>query len=194
MAAVRPAPVPPLPLQPRAGHQVLWHHRQGTPQSRAEDPFVFGFARILSIKSTDEVPDPVIFGPLDPDPVLFSTDPDPTCNNGFIKLFLSWTKYISESTNSSIKWWVIISNFIRTYLKYKYIFFFISISGRIRSRIRSRIRIFFLGWAGSGSGSVEKKIRILIPGTNLYILLANRTSVEPFMTLLKTEIQKSKNI
>ena len=27
----------------------------------------------------------------DPDPVLFSTDPDPdpTCNNGFIKLFLS---------------------------------------------------------------------------------------------------------
>ena len=36
-------------------------------------------------------PDPVIFGPPDPDPVLFSTDPDPdpTCNNGFIKLFLS---------------------------------------------------------------------------------------------------------
>ena len=33
--------------------------------------------------------DPVIFGPPDPDPVLFSTDPDPTCNNGFIKLFLS---------------------------------------------------------------------------------------------------------
>ena len=87
--------------------------------------------------------DPVIFGPPDPDPVLFSTDPDPdpTCNNGFIKLFLSWTKYKSESTNSSIKWWVIISNFIPTYLKYKYIFFFISISGRIRSRIR--IRNFF---------------------------------------------------
>ena len=33
--------------------------------------------------------DPVIFGPPDPDPELFSTDPDPTCNNGFIKLFLS---------------------------------------------------------------------------------------------------------
>ena len=37
--------------------------------------------------------DPVIFGPPDPDPVLFSIDqdpdPDPTCNNGFIKLFLS---------------------------------------------------------------------------------------------------------
>ena len=52
-------------------------------------------------------------------------DPDPTCNNGFIKLFLSWTKYKSESTNSSIKWWVIISNFIPTNLKYKNIFFFI---------------------------------------------------------------------
>ena len=31
--------------------------------------------------------DPVIFG--HPDPVLFSTDPDPTCYNGFIKLCLS---------------------------------------------------------------------------------------------------------
>ena len=33
--------------------------------------------------------DPLIFGP--PDPVLFSADPDPdpTCNNGFIKLFSS---------------------------------------------------------------------------------------------------------
>ena len=33
--------------------------------------------------------DPLIFGPpdLDPDPVLFSSDPDPTCNNGFMKLF-----------------------------------------------------------------------------------------------------------
>ena len=70
-------------------------------------------------------------------------DPDPTCNNGFIKLFLSWTKYKSESTNSSIKWWVIISNFIPIYLKYKYIFFFFSISGRIRSRSRIRIRNFF---------------------------------------------------
>ena len=43
--------------------------------------------------------DPLIFGP--PDPVLFSLDPvpDPTCNNGFIKLFL--TKFKQESTNSS---------------------------------------------------------------------------------------------
>ena len=40
----------------------------------------------------DEDADPVgsvDFGPPDPDPVLFSTDPDPTCNNEFIKLFLS---------------------------------------------------------------------------------------------------------
>ena len=76
--------------------------------------------------------DPLIFG--QPDPVLFSTDPDPTCYNGSIKLFLSWTKYESESTTSSIKWWVIILNFIPTYLKCKYIFFFISISGQIRIR------------------------------------------------------------
>ena len=105
--------------------------------------------------------DPVIFG--QPDPVLFSTDPDPdpTCNNGVIKLFLSWTKYKSESTNSIIKWWVIISNFVPTYLKYKNIFFFISISGRIRSRIRFRIRIR------------GKKFRILIPAfnTDIYIYI-----------------------
>ena len=56
----------------------------------------------------------------DPDPVLFSTDPnpDPTCNNGVMKLFSSWTKYKPESTNSSKKWWFIISNFMPTYLKY----------------------------------------------------------------------------
>ena len=35
--------------------------------------------------------DPLICGLPDPDPVLFSLDPDPdpTCNNGFIKLFSS---------------------------------------------------------------------------------------------------------
>ena len=64
-------------------------------------------------------------------------DPDPTCHNGFIKLFSSWTKYKQESTNSSIKWWFKISNFMPTYLKHKYFFFFISISSRIRSRIRN---------------------------------------------------------
>ena len=44
--------------------------------------------------------DPLIFGPPDLDPLLFSfdpdPDPDPTCNNEFLKLILSWTKYISE--------------------------------------------------------------------------------------------------
>ena len=65
----------------------------------------------------------------DPDPVGYVdfSDPDPTCNNGFLRLFLSWKKYEPESTNSSIKWWFIMSNFMPTYLKYKYIVFFISI-------------------------------------------------------------------
>ena len=44
---------------------------------------------------------------------------------------------MSASINSSIKWWFIISNFIPTYLKYKYIFYFISISGLIRIRNRN---------------------------------------------------------
>ena len=43
--------------------------------------------------------DPLIFGPPDPDPLLFSLDPDPTCNNGFIDLF---SKNKPESTNSSL--------------------------------------------------------------------------------------------
>ena len=56
---------------------------------------------------------------------FFSLDlyPGPTCNNGFIKLFSSWTKYKPESTNSSLKWWFTRSNFMPTYLKYKYMFF-----------------------------------------------------------------------
>ena len=48
--------------------------------------------------------DPLIFGPPDPDSLLFSLDPDPTCNNGLIKLFSSLTKYKPESTNASWKW------------------------------------------------------------------------------------------
>ena len=102
--------------------------------------------------------DPLIFVP--PDPVLFSMDADPTCNNGFIKLFLSCTKYKSESTNSSIKWWVIISNFIPTYLRYKYIFFFISISGRIRIWIRNIFPAEL-----DPDPDPWKKCRILIPGS-----------------------------
>ena len=38
--------------------------------------------QITMVVGRDEDPDPVIFGPPDLDPVLFSTDPDPTCNNG----------------------------------------------------------------------------------------------------------------
>ena len=100
--------------------------------------------------------DPVIFGP--PDPVLFPMDPDsdPTCNNGVRILFSSWTKFKPESRNLSIKWWFIISNFMPTYLKYKYIFF-------LHFDFRSDPE-FFSSWAGSGS--VEKKFRILIPGYN----------------------------
>ena len=32
----------------------------------------------------------------DPDPVLFSLDPDPTCNNGFIKYF-----YLEQNINQN---------------------------------------------------------------------------------------------
>ena len=66
------------------------------------------------------IPDPVIL--CLPDPMNFSLDPDPTCNNGFIKLFSYWTKYKPELPNSSWKWWFIRSTFEPTYLKYKYIF------------------------------------------------------------------------
>ena len=67
--------------------------------------------------------DPLIFGL--PDPVLFSLDPDPnpTCYNGFIKLFSSSIKYTPELTKSSSKWWFIISTFMPTYLKYNTFFF-----------------------------------------------------------------------
>ena len=45
----------------------------------------------LFLNSMGEDPDPLIFGPPDPDSVLFSLvpDPDPTGNDGFIKLFSS---------------------------------------------------------------------------------------------------------
>jgi len=51
--------------------------------------------------------DPLIFGRPDPDSILYSLDPDPTCNNGYIKSFSSSTKYKPDSTNSSIKLWFI---------------------------------------------------------------------------------------
>ena len=42
---------------------------------------------LIVVFGRDEDLDPVIFDLPDSDPVLFSTDPDPSCNNGFIKLF-----------------------------------------------------------------------------------------------------------
>ena len=49
--------------------------------------------------------DPLIFGLPDPDPLLFSTDPDPTCNNGYIRLFSG--KFLNKSENSY--WWTAIT-------------------------------------------------------------------------------------
>ena len=49
------------------------------------DDMIFWYQALWLIRS-----DPLIFGP--PDPVLFSLDPEPTCNNGFIELFSSWKK------------------------------------------------------------------------------------------------------
>ena len=48
--------------------------------------------------------DPLIFGPLDLALLLFSSNlaSDPNCNNGYIKLFSSLTKYKPELTNSSL--------------------------------------------------------------------------------------------
>ena len=77
----------------------------------------------------------------DPDPRLFSSDP--TCNNGYVKLFSSWTTYNPETTNSSVKLWSIKSNFIPTYLMiYEYIFF------SFRIKVGS-VFAFISSWAGS---------------------------------------------
>ena len=59
---------------------------------------------MLLSRNEDPGPDPV--GSVDFWPAgygygTFSADPDPTCNNGFIKSFLSLTKYISESTTQA---------------------------------------------------------------------------------------------
>ena len=55
----------------------------GAKDHRTRRALVFWFAETYNPKNMDEEPDPLIFGPTDP------TDPDPTCNNGFIKLFSS---------------------------------------------------------------------------------------------------------
>ena len=53
------------------------------------DPFYV--ANLLYINGRDEDPDSSIFSYTDP--LLFSSDPDPNCNNGYITLFSSLTKY-----------------------------------------------------------------------------------------------------
>ena len=45
-----------------------------------------------SVNGREEDRDPLIFGPPDPDPLIFSLDADLTRNNLFIKLFSSWKK------------------------------------------------------------------------------------------------------
>ena len=84
-------------------------------------------------------PDPLIFGP--PDPVLFSAEPepDPNCNNGYIKyLHLQQSQNIKQNQQIQAN----------------------SDGFMIRSRIRSRIRNIF------PAEPVGKKCRILIPGSN----------------------------
>ena len=85
--------------------------------------------------SRDEDLDTLIFGLSDPDPLLFSSDPDPTCNNGYIKLLSSSTKYEQKSTNK-LKMMYIKSNFMPNYLKYKYFFLF-------RIKVGSRSGFFY---------------------------------------------------
>ena len=78
----------------------------------------------ISILSRDEDPDPdpLIFGK--PDSVHFSLDPDPdpTCNNGFMKLLSSWNKILTRINKFKHKMMFIISYFMPTYPKYEYIF------------------------------------------------------------------------
>ena len=102
----------------------------------------------------DEDPDPVgsvDFMPAGSGSFTFFTGSGCTCNNGYKISFSSWTKYKPKSTNSSLKWWYIRSNFMPTYLKYKYIFFFIA--------NLCRIWIFFhLSWI-----KIRRKKNILDP-------------------------------
>ena len=49
--------------------------------------------------------DPLNFGPPNPDPVLLSLDPDPTCNNGSIKV---GSGFFSAEPDPRIKIWILI--------------------------------------------------------------------------------------
>ena len=46
---------------------------------------------LINFKLNIRDEDPLIFGL--PDLLRFWSDPDPTCNNGYIELFSSWAKY-----------------------------------------------------------------------------------------------------
>jgi len=88
--------------------------------------------------------DPEIFSLPDPDPLLFSSDPDPTHNNGYIKIIF----ILNISTNSSLKLGFIRTNIMPTYLKYKYTIFY-------HFELRSGPGFFFQpDWSGSEEKNV----------------------------------------
>ena len=74
-----------LILHPKSSKLFLAHFLSLTLSSMG------GFCR------DEDEDDGLFFGPRNP--LLFSLDPDPTCNNGFIDLF---SKNKPESTNSSL--------------------------------------------------------------------------------------------
>ena len=97
--------------------------------------------------------DPVIFGP--PDPVLLSTDPDPTCNYGFIQLFFILNKIYSGINKFKLKMMGYMYNIeFYAYLPKIYIYFFLHFD------FRSDPDFFFF----VSDPDPWKKCRILIPG------------------------------
>ena len=105
--------------------------------------------------------DPLIFGPQDPYPVLFSwePDPDPTCNNVFIKLL---NKIYIRINKFKLEIMVYISNFMPTYLKYKYIFF-LPFDFRSETKSDPDPDFFLQAESDPDSDPWKKKCRILIP-------------------------------
>ena len=75
------------PKRVRVLRRICGRHHTAAHQSRHHELLIYKVG-ILSLSLVF-----FIHGIRDEDPVLFSTDPDldpdPTCNNGFIKLFLS---------------------------------------------------------------------------------------------------------
>ena len=92
-----------------------WRPRSGNMLHTALGPLKYFFNVIVT---RDE----------DPDQLLYSLDPvpEPTCNNVLFHYCFHFHQNKPESTNSSLKLWFIRSDFMLTYLKYKYIFFIIS--------------------------------------------------------------------